>query len=392
MLRNDNRPNPTHPVHRPIASAPRLIALAVLAPLTLLAAGCATQGPVTIRNDRFNFNEAGARSTNEQILLNIVRLRYGEPIYFVDVGSMLSQYSLAAGGSVGGSRNSINQLGPIPATAFGVDPQVTGVFSMGADVRYTDSPTITYNPLSGEEFAQRVMARIPLATILDLAMSGWDIERLLECCVQRMNGLANKPMHDVHQVQPHSFERFQRAAQLLQIAQDAEVLRFNIEVEASDQAIYLYPPPVPKGMENTRREFRELLDLPAAGVEKLKLTPDAVRREPDELAIQTRSVLGAMYALAQEISVPESHLAKCRPTSGPADDSAPLDPAWLRVEHSRIPQPGAFVQVAYRDYWFYVADDDWKSKRTLSLLTYLFSLQSSTKAQTAPVITVPAGK
>src|SRR5512140_2232827 len=80
------------------------IALATL----LLAAGCATSGPVTVRRDRFNFNDAGAESTKEQILLNIVRLRYGEPIYFVDIGSMLSHYELSAGGRYSRYKSDLN--------------------------------------------------------------------------------------------------------------------------------------------------------------------------------------------------------------------------------------------------------------------------------------------
>ena len=66
-------------------------------------------------------------------------------------------------------------------------------------------------------------------------------------------------------------------------------------------------------------------------------------------------------------------------------------PRWLRVEHSRLPRAEAFVQVFYRGYWFYVDDTDWTSKRTISLLTYLFSLQSSAKAPAGPLLTVPTG-
>ena len=70
--------------------------------------GCATSAPVTVRRDRFNFNDAGAESTKEQILLNIVRLRYGEPIYFVDIGSMLSHYTLSAGGNYSNYKSDLN--------------------------------------------------------------------------------------------------------------------------------------------------------------------------------------------------------------------------------------------------------------------------------------------
>ena len=82
------------------------VMLCVLAAAAI--AGCATLGPRTIRGDRFNYNESGAESSKEQILLNIVRLRYGEPIYFLEIGSMLSQFSFQATGALSGWENDIH--------------------------------------------------------------------------------------------------------------------------------------------------------------------------------------------------------------------------------------------------------------------------------------------
>lgn len=358
----------------------------------IACSGCATSGPVTIRADRFNFNKAGARSTNEQILLNIVRLRYGEPIYFVDIGSMLSHYSLAAGGKIGGWRNDVDAWdSPALRAVYGVDSYATALESWEANLNYTDSPTITYTPVSGDEFASRVMARIPAETIIYLSESGWGIERLFECCVQRINGLANQPIHEVKHARPPRGDEFHRVAELMQEAQDAELLRFAVERDADGKATYLHAAPPPQEWKDKRNELRDLLDLPQEGSGRWKLTTNSVKREPDELAVQTRSVLGTMYALAQGIPVPDEHLQKCQVTSAPADVGQP-PPKWLRVQHSPLPQAEALVQVFYRGYWFYIDDSDWSSKRTLSLLTYLFSLQSTNKGQAAPLLTVPAGR
>jgi len=49
--------------------------------ISLAVTGCRSLGPRTVPGDRFNYNEAGAQSTSEQLLLNIIRLRYGEPTY-----------------------------------------------------------------------------------------------------------------------------------------------------------------------------------------------------------------------------------------------------------------------------------------------------------------------
>ena len=49
---------------------PMCIAVALLG--LSMVGGCSTLGPMTIRTDRFNYNQAAAESSNEQLLLNIV--------------------------------------------------------------------------------------------------------------------------------------------------------------------------------------------------------------------------------------------------------------------------------------------------------------------------------
>jgi hypothetical protein len=63
--------------------------------------GCVSIGPRTIPRDRFDYGTAIADSRKEQLLLNIVRLllnivplRYLEAPVFLDVASVINQYSL----------------------------------------------------------------------------------------------------------------------------------------------------------------------------------------------------------------------------------------------------------------------------------------------------------
>ena len=75
-----------------------------------------------------------------------------------------------------------------------------------------------------------------------------------------------------------------------------------------------------------------------------------------------------------------------------AEDDEDDDGAWLHVQHSRLPASNVFAQIHYNGFWFYIPNSDWRTKRTFSLLTYLFSLQASeTSADKAPTITIPAG-
>jgi hypothetical protein len=108
--------------------------------------------------------------------------------------------------------------------------------------------------------------------------------------------------------------------------------------------------------------------------------------------MQTRSLYAAMYALAQRIPVPVEHVRDHQAATRPSADAMESASPWLCVEHSRLPQVDPFAQVFYNGYWFYIDKSDWSSKRTFALLTYLFSLQSTAKEQTAPLLTVPAGR
>jgi hypothetical protein len=359
-----------------------------------LTAGCATSAPVTVRRDRFNFNDAGAESTKEQILLNIVRLRYGEPIYFVDIGSMLSHYALGAGGSYSNYTSDLNVWNnPSLRAVYNMRGEpVPGSHTWGANLDYTDSPTITYTPLTGEEFAKRVMAPIPPTTIIYLSKSGWSVDRILECCVQQINDLTNAPIHEVTKAEPPDTSRFWRLAELLKKAQDEGHLRLGVEQQAGLSETYIYMAPLPDDLESEAKELKDLLGLPADASRKIRLTESDVRTEPNEIAMQTRSLLATMYALAQAIPLPAEHIRARQGSDNSSDEAKESDPRWLRVEFSRLPQVDPFAQVFYNGYWFYIDKSDWSSKRTFALLTYLFSLQSTATAQASPVITVPAGR
>ena len=88
-------------MHMWFRSSPLAPAAASLAFAGLLLTGCNAVGPQTIRGASFDYNEAIAHSWNEQLLLNLVRLRYRDSPYFLRVTSVTTQYSLEASASAG---------------------------------------------------------------------------------------------------------------------------------------------------------------------------------------------------------------------------------------------------------------------------------------------------
>jgi hypothetical protein len=114
----------------------------VLVPCILLAA-CSI-GPGRVPPDRFDYNEALARSSKEQLLINLVRLRYGDVPVFLAVDSVLTQYVYAGDVSLTGS------VGRASGDSLS---SVTGA----AGAAYIERPTVTYSPVTGEKFAEQLL-------------------------------------------------------------------------------------------------------------------------------------------------------------------------------------------------------------------------------------------
>ena len=55
-------------------------------------------------------------------------------------------------------------------------------------------------------------------------------------------------------------------------------------------------------------------------------------------------------------------------------------------------RPDAFVTVAYRGNWYYIPDDDVRSKAYFVLLGTLFALQAGELRTVSPVLTLPVGR
>src|SRR5215218_10841766 len=72
---------------------PRSIWALLLLPL-LVVTGCESMGPGTVTRDRFDYAGAVGESWKSQMLLNLVKMRYGDIPVFMDVGQVVAGYSI----------------------------------------------------------------------------------------------------------------------------------------------------------------------------------------------------------------------------------------------------------------------------------------------------------
>ena len=111
--------------------------------VALVAVGCKSSiGAKTGPRDQFDYAEALRDAWKEQMLLNMVGLRYAEAPMFLKVTSVINQYSLE---------------GTVAVATPGYDQQSVVNPPLTVAGRYADRPTITYLPLSGAEFTRSVL-------------------------------------------------------------------------------------------------------------------------------------------------------------------------------------------------------------------------------------------
>ncbi|HME68880.1 MAG TPA: hypothetical protein VKM54_03330 [Myxococcota bacterium] len=96
------------------------------------------------------------------MLLNLVRLRYDDTPFFLELGAVVSQYGVTA---------SINGTGNIDASSG------TGSASASTGLGYSENPTVTLTPLAGEDFAERMLSPISLDAVLLFVQTGWNTQR-----------------------------------------------------------------------------------------------------------------------------------------------------------------------------------------------------------------------
>ena len=133
---------------------------------------------------------------------------------------------------------------------------------------------------------------------------------------------------------------------------------------------------------------RRYLDL-EPGRNDFQLTEYPFKRQPNQVGIRCRSLLGVLYFLSQSVEPPPADVQAGLVTVTRDEDGNVFD--WSKVTrkimtvHSQADRPQrAAVAVRHRGTWFYIADDDQTSKSTFGLLNILFSLQSSSGEANRP--------
>ncbi len=372
--------------HSRLKGSLRGIAVAAL----FVLAACSSLGPDRVPSDNFNYNEAIARSAREQMLLNLVRMRYLEHPVFLKVGSVLTQYTYDGEVSVVGRRGFQSE---------------SDIISGGLSLGYTERPTVTYLPVSGREFSQQLMASIPTELIFAVGQAGWPTDLLLEIGLQRIGDVENMSFGPVpapgemilaDQIDKDlgKLARFQRLIRELTELSDENA--FEVSQGKDDDAetrFFVFDPRASGEIRQRIQALKQVLGLdPERDV--FRITERYTQRQDDEISVQPRSLMAMMSFLSRGTEIPEVHQQEGRVIPvGTANEAGIFEPPPIpfRIRSQKEPPETAFTAVRYEGHWYYIDRADVRSKRVLLMVLLVLSLRAPEVEAAAPALTLPTG-
>src|SRR5262245_28573712 len=220
-----------------MARGDRVRLQAVLAPvaLSLLLGGCSF-GPKVLERSHGSYNESVRHVEEQELLRNIVHLRYTETPLHLQVNSIAAQYEVSA---LAEARPFF--IAPNPSNSNVIFRTFTAILP-DVMVGGTNRPTVTLDPADGSEATRQFLTPITADTLTLLIETGWPVSDILRLWVDRMNGVPNAvtasgPRRDA----PPDFARFLRIAELVQVAHDQDLLHLRT-VEHVTEVSGLLPP------------------------------------------------------------------------------------------------------------------------------------------------------
>ncbi|HEY1997559.1 hypothetical protein [Paraburkholderia sp.] len=344
-----------------------------------LTTACVHIGPSRLRADQVDYARALGDAKKRAILAAIVGLRYGDAPAFLTVSSIIAAYSFDA--TAGATANVGSGSEPNYALANG-------------SVSYSNHPTFTFTPTTGEAFASAYIRPLAPELVLPLAEGGVPIDLLLRITAQSIGGLQNGNAlgGDNSAGAPGFFELLQ-ALRRLQLAGELNVESRQEDAKSGTKnSVYLAMGATTSGdspqiaVDLTR--VRQLLHL-APNTRTYQIVYGPSSQHGDRIPMVTRSVLGILTDLGAQVQVPTEQISNgsTKPTVGLiGGETRPT----IIVHSGPKPSPNAYVLVQYGAYTYWVERNDFDSKYAFTVVQNLMALAEADTTSKAPVVTIPA--
>ena len=336
----------------------------------LATAGCASVNPTHVTTDRMDYGQVVAESWKRQTLMNVVRLRYADAPMFLDVASIINSHT------VGGSGNAQATL------PSGTSPDVFGVGGSGV---WSNTPTVTYQPLLGDRFTKSLLQPIPAVSVFQLLQGGWPASLVFRTVVGSVNGLRNA---SAGVAADPGFDELTDALSRIQRAGN-----IGIEVQprkdGSGVLVVIRKPGTGPALSDDSRRVRELLGL-SGDTTDFEVAYGLFPRGPNQVAVVTRSMMEIMLQLGFGIDLPPADVASGRVLPGKWQAGDAESKPLVHIKSGPEAPADTYSAVRYKGNWYWIDENDIASKRTFTFLMILFSLAETGQSVAAPVVTVPS--
>ena len=392
-------------------------------------------GPRSLQQSRMQYNEVVKTTSEEELLLNIVRLRYTDTPSSLQVSSIAAQFEL------------LNTLGITPFfAASGAEPNrsFTSLLPQ-ASIAGADRPTFSLTPLDESEFAKKLFTPLSLEGVLYLVKTTWPISTVFRLYLENLNWVPNAQFASGPTPRgAPAYAEFLDGINALQALQDRGQIVFGTEerieslggpvpaasvtaadvIEATRDGNEYRPDPggltwtlrkkvrqpvlridpralgAPE-MEIFTRTFRLERGLTQYDVSEEALNPFPSTYPPEgvtNIDVETRSLLQVLFFVAHGLEVPPGHaeVGVARVTvdeTGQSFDWRQVLGGLFRVRSTASTQrpPGAAVAIRYKGFWYYIDEADHETKSTFTLLMELARLNLTDKPGAKPLLTLPLG-
>ncbi len=340
----------------------------------ILLASCGSYGPRSMDRDQLNYGNSIGENWKNQMLANIVKIRYVDMPVFVDVGSIVSGYSLST--TVNG------RLG------FGDSFSSGNSQGLGASGTYTDRPTITYMPKTGDDYLRAILEPVAPSSLLALIQVGYSSELLFTWAVEAINGVHNwsvsrKSSNRSSNADPEFIEY----VALMQELQVLGAVGFELVSDENEKSSIIFRLKKQGLSESTLEKGRRATEIIGLDPdrEQFRVIYAPFKSDSATLSIQTRSVIQMLSAMAGFIDVPAEKAAH----AAPGYDVSGTTRRPFQVYSGKDRPEQSFAQVKYEDYWYWIDNSDITTKRVFTLMLFITTLTNQASDANVPVLTIP---
>jgi hypothetical protein len=166
------------------------------------------------------------------------------------------------------------------------------VLQLGATANWSNTPTVTYQPVIGDRFTRLLLQPIPPVAVFQLLQGGWPASLVFQTVVGSVNGLRNASAGIA------ADPRFNELLGALSRIQRAGEIGIRVETGKAGGGVVVVMRRAESRTELSEdsRRIRELLGLPAEASE-FEIAYGLVPRNPNEVAMLTRSRMEIMLQL-----------------------------------------------------------------------------------------------